>query len=526
MKGRWVLTAAGASIVLLMIAGATDFAVNHVPPTPVRVGGVTVTNALTADDTALADYQTQGPGPDSYSGRQGCYFASEPGGAANGFISCGPSVASQIFEGAWYFYSFSLSPGGGLITKVTSASTAEGNLPVGSQLVDPHGWTGTVGPEQNAIVSSTYASAHSAVGSLTASGVLGLLVAGGMALALPGARRRRFAVSQAQRAETEAAMSRRASFGVVSAWARAAPVVPPSPTLVPYHPPAVPAAPPSAVPIVPVMPARPVVRLAEASGSCDVEPVAEPAPAVWSGPAVLVLGPVVTVGWVKAPDRRVLVELAAFLVTHQERRVTVADLREAVWPANPSRPDVEVKAETVVQQMSRLRRCLGAEHFPDGSGKTGWKLASSVSSDWFRFQALAEAARHAEGDRRSEIRREALALVRGRPFAGVGDGTYSWVWDQMLVSEMEAAIVSLAHSVAEDYLAVGQARLAEWAARRGLLAVPADEQLLADRMTAALADGGPGGLERAWRDARATLGTQATDGPLAGVYEQLRPKPA
>lgn len=49
-----------------------------------------------------------------------------------------------------------------------------------------------------------------------------------------------------------------------------------------------------------------------------------------------------------------------------------------------------------------------------------------------------------------------------------------------------------------------------------------DEGLLADRLRAAFAIGGFAQLERAWRDARSLLGEQATAGPLAEVYEQLR----
>lgn len=246
--------------------------------------------------------------------------------------------------------------------------------------------------------------------------------------------------------------------------------------------------------------------------------MAEPVVPAWSGPAVLVLGPVETVGWERPPDRRVLVELAAFLVCHQERPVGVSDIRLALWPEG-SRRGEEVKPETVGQHMSRLRRCLGGEHLPEGRG--GYQLASSVSSDWFRFQALVEAARHAEAERAAEIRREALALVRGRPFAGVPDGTFLWVWDEMLVSTMEGAIATTAHRAAEFYLRAGRHRLAEWSARRGLVAVPTDEQLLADLMAGAAGTAGAPALARAWRDVRAVLGDQADTGPLAEVYHQL-----
>lgn len=100
-------------------------------------------------------------------------------------------------------------------------------------------------------------------------------------------------------------------------------------------------------------------------------------------------------------------------------------------------------------------------------------------------------------------------------------GTYGWAWDELLVAQMEALITEVAHRMSEDCLRAGQARLADWAASRGLLAVPAEETLLADRLNAAVAMGGRGGLDRAWRDVRSVLGEQADSGPLAEVYRQL-----
>lgn len=158
---------------------------------------------------------------------------------------------------------------------------------------------------------------------------------------------------------------------------------------------------------------------------------------------------------------------------------------------------------------------------PEAAKVGGYRFGEKVGSDWARFQALAEAARRSEGTRSATLRRQALALVRGSPFAGVPAGSYGWAWEELVVASMEAAISDLSHRLAVESLAAGDARSAEWAAGRGLLAVPTEETLLADRMAAGLGLGGRPGLERAWRDARAVLGEQAESGPLAGEYDRL-----
>ena len=533
VKGLYVLVVGGVSLVAAF-GGAAVSAGVQAEKSPVVIGGATVTNAVAVDNTAVRTYDAAGGNRSGSAGRVGCYFV-----PASARLACGPT-GDGTGRPVWDVYRLTLvrqGAGTAITAVIPDTPNAQRALPSGTGLLDPHGWSGTVGPLDQAEVSSVHAATlHDADVGIDV-GALGMIAAGGMALALPRSRRRRLARQRAELAAAEQSRSRMASFESARQWAWAPPVVPPSPTLL-DPPPAPPRAggpvqAPVAAPVVSVpavVSAPPAVAGTGAAngdgtgkaGNAGDDSVGEPPGHVWAGPAVLILGPVVTVGWAKEPERRMLVELAAYLVTHQERRVTVADLRDALWPEDSARPEREVKAETVGQYMSRLRRCLGAEHLPDAGGKVGWQLASTVSSDWFRFQAQLEAARHADPERALELRREALGLVRGRPFAGVADGTFGWVWDEMLVSEIESTVVAAAHATAEAYLASGRPRLAEWAARRGLMAVPTDEQLLADRMAAAAADGGPGRLERAWRDAKATLGDQATDGPLSGVYDSLR----
>lgn len=93
--------------------------------------------------------------------------------------------------------------------------------------------------------------------------------------------------------------------------------------------------------------------------------------------------------------------------------------------------------------------------------------------------------------------RDALGLVRGTPFAGVPKGSYGWVWDELIVSGMEEDVIDVAHRMAVACMEQGWPKQADWAAGRGLLAVPTDEELLADRLRAAFAIGGCAQLERA-----------------------------
>jgi hypothetical protein len=107
---------------------------------------------------------------------------------------------------------------------------------------------------------------------------------------------------------------------------------------------------------------------------------------------------------------------------------------------------------------------------PDASKVGGYQLASTVSSDWFRFQALAEAARRVDTDKAMTIWRAGLGLVRGVPFAGAAKGTFGWAWDELIVAAMETSSTDVAHRVPGVPGGRGRTQ-ADWAAGRGLLAV-------------------------------------------------------
>lgn len=219
---------------------------------------------------------------------------------------------------------------------------------------------------------------------------------------------------------------------------------------------------------------------------------------------LLVLGPIEASGWVVPPDRPVVVELACFLALHRHRAIHGEELRAALRPDGSG----EVSATTLRSYVSFLRRALPPGLLPSASGG-GYGLSQEVVTDWEHFVVLA-----GPGAGVDELR-DALALVRGRPFAGVPAGTYQWAFAELLVSEMEAAVADAARRLAEVSLADDDVGLAAWATRQGLAGAPSDFGVWRLHLNVAARES-PAALERARRDAVAALGPDAdelTGGP-------------
>ena len=89
--------------------------------------------------------------------------------------------------------------------------------------------------------------------------------------------------------------------------------------------------------------------------------------------------------------------------------------------------------------------------------------------------------------------REALALVRGRPFEGMR--ATDWSVLDGTAPAIESAVVDLSGRLAGACLRAGDPRGAEWSARRGLMVSPYDERLYRMLLRAADAAGNPGGVE-------------------------------
>jgi hypothetical protein len=246
------------------------------------------------------------------------------------------------------------------------------------------------------------------------------------------------------------------------------------------------------------------------------EPEVVPEPETAMEPRALVLGPLGVEGWAEPPARAKTTELAVYLALHSDRAVTAEHLRTAGWPYDPVRGDVALA--TVHQEVSRVRRCLGAQHLPEAKG--GYQVVG-VTSDWAEFQALVEVSRHVDAPESTAYLRRALFLIRGAPFAEVAAKSYGWAFEEIIVAEIEAGIAPAAHEMVERCLLAGEQGEAAWALRQGLLGCPKDVLLREDQLAVAATEGSAG-VERAWRDVEKVLGPQGADSRLGEALKRAR----
>ncbi len=186
-----------------------------------------------------------------------------------------------------------------------------------------------------------------------------------------------------------------------------------------------------------------------------------------------VLGPVEVTGWAEPVGRRrKLEELVTYLALHPERPVPGERIRCAVWT------ETELSAKSFVQAVSRARRHLGGPAFlPEAAGGAYGLNPDKVGCNWSLFKELTAAAAAARSNPAEAMGlwSQALALVRGEPFAGVAKGSYVWAWSEQVVYEMQVAITRAADALGTLALAHDDPETALWATRQGLLAMP--EQL-------------------------------------------------
>lgn len=247
-------------------------------------------------------------------------------------------------------------------------------------------------------------------------------------------------------------------------------------------------------------------------------PVAVPAPLVDEEPLegeVRVLGPV-EVDWATSaddvaatPERASLLAAAvAYLGTHDDHPVPGSRLQEALWPLGNDDSDVRsgaVKEGTLRSTMSRVRKALGKDslgrkHLP-AARHGGYALGPRYRSDWRRFRDLVAASHTAPSAESIELLRQALSLVRGRPFEDAPPAYFGWAEDSPLASDIEVAVARAAEELGARALEAGMPELAEWAARQGLLMVPVREDLHRVRLQAAFDAGDPDGIEAAYTEA-------------------------
>jgi len=205
---------------------------------------------------------------------------------------------------------------------------------------------------------------------------------------------------------------------------------------------------------------------------------------------VKVLGPVQITGSAE-PLLPKQAELVLALALHAPGGVSNSGLCSLLGPdADHPKP-----ADSVRQLITRTRKRLGQAR--DGQeyiihlGSGIYVPHGDLTLDWASFTAL---ARRGRAERRIEDLRAAMALVRGEPFADC----YHWWIDIALVETMRAEVIDTADLLAQLELSAGDPRAAARAAKAGLAAETAAEQLWRALMQAEHEAGNFDGVLAAW----------------------------
>jgi DNA-binding SARP family transcriptional activator len=197
---------------------------------------------------------------------------------------------------------------------------------------------------------------------------------------------------------------------------------------------------------------------------------------------VLVLGPVEIRGASREFTRAWAKELVVYLAMHP-RGASNEAWATALWPDRLMAPSSLHSTASVARRA--LGRSLGGiDHLPRAHGRLN--LGPTVGTDWERFVTLADDGRPARW-------RLALELVRGRPFEGLRAS--DWPILEGIGPAIESSVVDLSGRLAGACLRAGDARGAEWSARKGLLVSPYDERLYRMLLRAADLAGNPAGVE-------------------------------
>ena len=226
----------------------------------------------------------------------------------------------------------------------------------------------------------------------------------------------------------------------------------------------------------------------------------------------MVMGPPKLSACIVEPAKRAVTELGCFLALHSSRKMKRTEVTEALWPAEG---DTNKGSGYLRNTMLMLRQCWGDELVPNAKGGLYW-LPERVTTDWGRFSNLVD---DASGDVEIEKLTLALSLVRGMPFEGVADGTYSWATTEMIISDIEYGVLDAAHRLAKLTLTRCDYEHARWAVEKGLIVSPYDRELWRVLLQIAAANGSAE-LERVYERAKGNLGEDAGD--LDEIVVKLR----
>ncbi len=185
-------------------------------------------------------------------------------------------------------------------------------------------------------------------------------------------------------------------------------------------------------------------------------------------------------------------------------------------------PDHPKPSDSLRQLIVRTRRQLGragdGREWIGHLGAGQYALHPDAKLDWADFEELSEQGLH---DRDPGCLRDALALIRGKPFTGC----YHWWLDLAFTESVRAQIVDAAELLAELELAAGDPSASARAARTGLAGDAAAEQLWRALMRAEHAAGNLAGVREAWSRCLDAMADIAADGEphpdTAALYHQL-----
>ncbi|WP_316784358.1 LysM peptidoglycan-binding domain-containing protein [Streptomyces sasae] len=254
-----------------------------------------------------------------------------------------------------------------------------------------------------------------------------------------------------------------------------------------------------------------------------------PAATAAPGPSVLLLGPLTVEGAkgrVDSNRRSVATELLAFLAVNPGSDHHAVD--GALWPN--SRVNKEMRNAVI----SRARSWLGTDdngnhHLPrvQNTPDKRYRLGTRVTCDWTTFQQHALQGLADTSEDGDLALRQALALLRGRPFSGMDPQRYAWA--EPIIQEMVSAITDVAFELSTRRREAGDSTGALWAARQGLLAVDDSETLYRALFLAHHAAGDTDALREAaarLRSINDSLGSVDMEPDTAELLRNLLPQPA
>jgi DNA-binding SARP family transcriptional activator len=227
---------------------------------------------------------------------------------------------------------------------------------------------------------------------------------------------------------------------------------------------------------------------------------------------IAILGPVEIRGAAGPFCRSSAKELVVYLAFHRQ------GVRNDIW-ATALWTDRCMAPATLHSTASVARRALGAatngaDHLP----RTGrrLRLADSVGTDVERF---ARAAADSDPARW----KEALSLVRGRPFEGLS--LSDWAVMDGTLAQVESMVVDTALRGAAHHLDRGCGEQAEWMIRRALQVSPYDERLYRALLRATETMGNRLGLRAAMAEILvvAAEGGPPWRGPPTGIASVREP---